>query len=149
MEDEKIISLFIKRVESAITETSKKYGGLCLKIANNILYDKCDAEECVNDTYLKVWNTIPPTIPNIFSAYVAKITRNLSINLYKKNNAQKRGNGEIELVLDELSECISDNSSVDEIFDRKEITKAISVFLDSIDDEKNKYLYKDIGMENL
>ena len=83
MDDDMILDLFWARSESAINETAKKYGRYCLAIANNILQNNEDAEECVNDTYLKTWGTVPPQRPNIFSAFLGKITRNLSLNKRK------------------------------------------------------------------
>lgn len=92
MEDEKIIELYFERNESAISETAEKYGNYLYKIAFNILSDKEDSEESVNDTYMSVWNTIPPEKPNVFSAFLSKITRYISINRYraKKNRKTRR-----------------------------------------------------------
>lgn len=108
MEDTKIIQLYFERSERAITETSKKYEKYCYKIAYNILYNKEDSQECVNDTYLRVWNSIPPFRPARFSAYLGKITRNLALNLYEKLHRQKRGGGQLEIVYEELQEIIPD-----------------------------------------
>lgn len=89
MEDSKIIQLYFDRDESAISHTQEKYGAYCTSIANNILGCEEDAEECVNDTYIKAWNTIPPHRPGVLSTFLGKITRNLSFNRYKQNTAQK------------------------------------------------------------
>jgi len=110
MEDKEIIDLYFERSESAIAETDKKYGAYCNTIAYNILQNSEDTEECCNDTYLKLWNTIPPERPSYFKAFIGRITRNLAINMYDRNKAQKRGGGSVELCLDELEECIPDNS---------------------------------------
>lgn len=126
MLDEKIIDLYIERDESAIDETAKKYGAYCHKIAYNILLDVFDTEECVNDTYMRTWNAIPPSIPKIFSAFLAKITRNLAIDRYNSAKAKKRGN--LPESLDELSEVIGVNS-ISEKIELSELGAAISRFL--------------------
>mgnify|MGYP004461413123 CR=1 FL=1 len=91
MEDQGIIDLFFERSEQAITETDKKYGGYCYAIAYNILSSREDSEESVSDTYLTAWNTMPPRKPNILSAFLGKITRHISIDRWRKQSAQKRG----------------------------------------------------------
>ena len=88
MEDNQIIELYWNRSENAILETDKKYGKYCNYIAYNILQNKEDSKECVNDTYLNTWNAIPPQRPNVFKLFLAKITRNLAINQYKRKNAK-------------------------------------------------------------
>ncbi len=117
MDDQRIIELFWQRSEKAIIETASKYGRYCHYIAYNILQDNEDAEECVNDTYLNAWNSIPPQKPNRLQTFLGKITRNLSLNKYEQRIAQKRGGGQVPLILDELSECISKNDGdmIDEI----------------------------------
>ena len=127
MQDQAIIDLYIERNERAIEETAAKYGAYCNKIAYNILRDVFDAEECVNDTYLRVWNTVPPTVPNIFSAFLAKITRNLAIDRYNKSHSQKRDTG-VTASLDELTECVGDGDLSDEL-ETALLGKAISAFL--------------------
>ena len=106
MEDQGIIALFFERSEQAIEETDKKYGGYCYSIAYNILSNREDSEESVSDTYLAAWNTIPPRRPNFLNAFLAKMTRHISIDRWRKRSAQKRGGGEIILALDELEECV-------------------------------------------
>lgn len=106
MDDKQIIELYWQRNEDAIHETSLKYGSYCYSIAHNILSNNEDSEECVNDTWLKAWNSIPPQRPVHLKMFLAKITRNLSFDKYKAGKAAKRGNGEIAVVLDELSECL-------------------------------------------
>ena len=108
MTDDQILNQYWARSESAIAETQKKYGPYCYSIAYHILFDNQDSEECVSDTYLRAWNSIPPSRPNHFSAYLAKITRNLSINRLQKDNAKKRGGGQVEIALDELMGAIPD-----------------------------------------
>ena len=112
MEDEEIINLYWKRQEKAIYETDKKYGRYCNKISFNILQNEEESKECVNDTYLKTWNSIPPQRPNILKAYIGKITRNLAINQYEKKKSKKR-NYTLEIALEELNECISSNNDVE------------------------------------
>ena len=106
MDDNKIIDLFWERSEDAISETSNKYGKYCYQIAFNILSCEQDAQECVNDTYLNAWEAIPPRRPSRLKAFLGKITRNLSLNLYNKKNADKRKADQFTIILDELSECI-------------------------------------------
>lgn len=128
MEDKRIIELFFARDEMAIAEIDKKYGAYCMRVAENILNNELDSAECVNDTWLKAWNSIPPTIPERLRAYLCAITRRLSVNRYNMGKARKRG-GEITLVLDELSECVSDTAgSADEY----ETAAALGRFLASL-----------------
>ncbi len=108
MTDEKIIELFWQRSETAITETDRVYGRYFRSVAYGILWNHEDAEETVNDTYLKAWNVIPPERPEHLKAFLARITRQLSINRLERNTAKKRGAGQYELILDELAECIPD-----------------------------------------
>ena len=140
MEDEKIIGLYWERNEDAITETSSKYGKLFFRIASNILLNHEDSEECVNDTYLNAWNSMPPHRPSILSTFLGKIVRNLSFNRYKHNTADKRGGGELPVVLEELSDLVSGKDDVEQAFDQKELTKAIDTFLDSRSPEKRRIL---------
>ena len=104
MEDKQIVDLYWERSESAIAETEKKYGRYCHYIAYQILEDDEDAKEIVNDTYLKTWQTIPPERPESLKPYVGMISRQLALNAYEKQHAQKRG--QLSLVLDELAECL-------------------------------------------
>lgn len=113
MDDDKIIDLYWTRSEKAIVKTRDKYGKYCYCIAFNILGNKEDAEECVNDTYLKTWNAIPPTHPKRLQTFLGKITRNLSLNMYEKRIAEKRGYGQIPILLDELEACIPDTKTTD------------------------------------
>ncbi|MBR3767642.1 MAG: sigma-70 family RNA polymerase sigma factor [Clostridia bacterium] len=111
MKDSQIVELYESRNEKAIKETDKKYGKYCYSIAYNILYDIPDSEEAVNDTYMGTWNSIPPNKPSVLSTFLGKLTRRISIDKLRKRNAEKRGGGEIPLVLSELSECISDKNT--------------------------------------
>ena len=130
MEDIQIIELYNKRDETAISETSSKYGRLLNRIAFNILATHEDCEEVVNDTYSKAWNNIPPDVPNIFSAYLSKITRNLSINLWHKRTAIKRGGN--ESLLSELEECIPSSDNVEQSIERSHLLRAIEEWLDGL-----------------
>ncbi len=136
MEDKKIVELYWQRNEAAITETSAKYGNYCTAIAMNILGIPEDAEECVNDTYVNAWNSMPPYKPNVLKTFLGRITRNLSFNRYKHNRAEKRGGGEVEVVLSELGECVSGAPSVEDELNRRELAKAIDDFLDSLSEKK-------------
>lgn len=136
MDDNSIIRLYWDRNDQAISETSKKYGRYCRTIAKNILNSEEDAEECVNDTYLNAWNSMPKYWPEQLSTFLGKITRNLSFNKYKHNHAKKRGGGEIELILDELTDCVSDVDDVEQIIDRRELEKSINLFLRSLSAKK-------------
>lgn len=131
MDDNNIIKLFWERSEEAIVETSKKYSNYCFTISYNILYNNEDAKECVNDTYLRAWNTIPPNRPNRLATFLGKITRNLSLNRYKYIKAGKRGFGQVELVLSELEACIPAPMDTEQIFDELVLTEAINKFLDN------------------
>ena len=134
MEDTKIIELFLERSEEAILETDKKYGKYCYVIAYNILYSEPDCEEWVNDTYLRVWETIPPQKPNAFSAYLAKITRNLALNRHAYNSRKKRDSS-FDLVLDEISEMLPDPSTAPDSADDIALREAINSFLRSLSAE--------------
>lgn len=138
MTDYDIVKLYLTRSEKAISETDKKYGTYCLTVAQNILRNKADSEECVNDTYLKTWNSIPPHKPQRLSAYLGKITRNLAINRYKLYSAQKRGGGETELILSELENCLSSESTTEKAFDEILLTKSIESFLKEQSQEKRR-----------
>ncbi|MBQ3489695.1 MAG: sigma-70 family RNA polymerase sigma factor [Clostridia bacterium] len=129
MDDEKIIELYWARRENAISETKRKYGRYCYSIAYRILKNKEDAEECENDTYLDVWNEIPPNKPQLFSSFLGMITRRISLDRFRKHYAAKRGGGETALSLHELEECITVGKSLDEEIEERMLAKAISDFL--------------------
>lgn len=132
MEDKEILDLYFARDEQAVVETDRKYGGYCFTLANSILHNEQDAEETVSDTYLKVWNAIPPKRPSIFKMFLAKITRNLSFSRWRSYTADKRGGGEMELVLEELSSCIAAPVGVEDQLNAKELAKAIRAFLNTL-----------------
>lgn len=148
MEDTKIIDLYWARQETAIVETDKKYGNYCRSIALHILSNMEDSEECVNDTWLRAWDCMPPKRPDILSAFLGKITRNLSISRYRMNRAKKRGSGEPELLLLELEECLPSAANVEEEVEGKETSEAIDRFLYSVEEESRnvfirRYFYVD------
>lgn len=120
MEDERIIQLFFNRSEMAIKELHHKYGRICRNLSVNILQSLQDAEECVNDAYLGVWNTVPPTHPNPLLAYVCRIVRNLSIKRYRANTAQKR-NSIYDVAISELEGCLATTKTVEEEVDAQEL----------------------------
>ena len=129
MDDNQIIELYWQRSENAITETDKKYGAYCNTIAYNILQNKEDAEECVNDTWLGAWGAIPPNRPSILRAFLAKITRNLSVNRLEKKLAERRGGTAEFVVLDELEECIGDQTDIEGVVEAKELESLIRRFV--------------------
>lgn len=139
MTDGEIIELYLRRDERAIAATQERFGKYCEKIARNILGDDADALECVNDVYLKVWESIPPERPDIFPAYLAAITRNLALSRYRKMTAGKRGGGEVAVLLGELSELVSDGSSVEKDFERKELAASINRFLEGLSETSRRY----------
>lgn len=129
MKDNEIIELYWNRDEAAITATADTYGNYCYSIAYNILCNNEDAEECVNDTWLNAWKSIPPQRPNRLSTYLGKITRNLSLNRYKLLTAQKRGKGQVEIALSELEGCVPAQTDMDQIADEMVLVSAIEAFL--------------------
>lgn len=129
MEDNQIVEMYFNRNQNAIQETNIKYGKYCHSIAYNILNDLRDSEECVNDTWLQAWNSIPPHHPDVMSAFLGKITRNLSLNRLMSQKALKRGAGQVPLALHELEECVS-GSNTDET-DEGYITEVINDFLEA------------------
>ena len=131
MTDKEIISLFFERSEQAIAELAKKHGNAVARVTRNILGNEQDAEECVNDTYLGTWNAIPPHKPSPLRTFVCKIARNLATMKYHANTAEKR-NSHYDVALDELEECLSESSSVEEEYVAKELSEAINSFLSTL-----------------
>ena len=129
MEDSQIIELYWQKNADAISETANKYGAYCFMIAQNILHNIEDSEECVNDTWLHAWNVIPPQRPNMFRMFLAKITRNLSLDRFHIRNAEKRGGGEMSLVLDELAECLAGETDLEAAYEGKELEQCIRQFV--------------------
>lgn len=147
MEDQAIITLFFDRSEQAISELSNKYGRLCCKIAGNILHNSLDTEECVNDTYLSVWNSVPPQQPNPLMTYVCSITRNLALKKYHASAAVKR-NSYYDVALEELETCLSVPDTAETAFSAKELAELLNRFLGALDRENRviflrRYWYAD------
>ena len=132
MDDERIVALYWSRSESAIPETASKYGSYLNHISYNILLNWEDAQECVNDTYNDAWNSMPPHRPSILSTFLGKITRRISIDRWRKLNAEKRGGGELTLALDELEDCVSDSGSIEDEIERQELIKLFKMLLQLI-----------------
>lgn len=131
MEDSQIIALYFARDEQALAETDQKYGRFCFSLANAILRNPSDSEEIVSDTYLKTWQAIPPEKPTVFRMFLAKITRNLAFSRWRSDCAQKRGGGEMSLVLEELADCIPSPGAVEDQLNLQELTAQIRSFLDA------------------
>ena len=129
MDDNRIIELYWDRDQRAIEETSAKYGGYCFALAQNILQDHLDSEECVNDTWVRTWNSIPPKRPDRLKLFLAKITRRLSFDRYKSRTAEKRGGGEIALALEELGDCLSDPCGVEDRIIAGQLADSMNSFL--------------------
>lgn len=138
MDDKQIIALFMARSENAIEESAKKYGAYCRSIAFRILQNEADAEECLNDMYHTAWNKIPPHTPNSLAAFLGKITRNLALRRYEKENAAKRGGGEHSLILEELSECISSENDTEKALEETLTKEAVNRFLHSLPTKKRR-----------
>lgn len=134
MEDWAILDLFFTRSEYAIVELDAKYGALFHSLALNILNSSQDAEECVNDAYLGAWNAIPPERPDRLAAYICRIVRNLSVRRLRHEHAAKRA-GNYALALEELSECLAANETVESELDARELTRSLERFLDTLSDE--------------
>lgn len=147
LEDSKIIDLFFAREEQAIASLSAKYGTVCNRIAKNILKSDLDAEECVNDAYLAVWNTVPPEKPEPLKAYISRIVRNIAIAKYHANTSVKR-NSFYDVALEELEDCLAASQTVEREVTANELTEQINRFLGTIDEESRmlfvrRYWYSD------
>ena len=138
MEDNQIVQLYFDRSEEAISQTAVKYGKYCHTIAYNILHNFEDSEECVNDTYWKAWGIIPPRRPKKLAAFLGKITRNLSLDMYRHYTADKRGGGEISIALDELGDCVSSLGSMDDYTNEMVLVDMLNRFLASLSTEHRK-----------
>lgn len=132
MKDQEIIQMYCNRQEMAIQKTAEKYEKYCYTISYNILDNNEDVLECINDTWFKLWDTIPPIIPIFLKSYIAKIVRNLSFDKYRAKNSAKNGGGEMPLVLDELSEIVADSRDIQARYESKEVSMAISEYLSKI-----------------
>ena len=138
MDDTQIVELYWAREESAIEETETKYGSYCRSIAQNILQNTDDAAESVNDTWLDAWNSMPPHRPSVLSTFLGKLTRRISIDKWRHQNAKKRGDGQLPLVLAELEDCISDGKSIEEETERKLLAEVIAAFVKSLPETEQK-----------
>ncbi|MBQ3027554.1 MAG: RNA polymerase sigma factor, partial [Lachnospiraceae bacterium] len=136
MDDRQIIELYNERSEAAISATADKYGKYCYSVAYHILYNEQDSEECVNDTYLRTWETIPPQCPVNLPAFLGKITRNLALNRYRYYVREKRGCGQIPLVLDELQECVPAVNSTEQAVEEKHLVEVLNRFTHELPVEK-------------
>ena len=136
LDDEKIIELFWERNEKAIVETDYKYKKYLFAIAYNIVHDNLDCEECLNDTYLGVWNTIPPSKPNVFKAFITTIVRRVSINRYHSNLKKKVIPSEMTVSLSELEEFVLGDDDVSSEFDAVLLGRIISDFIRSLSERK-------------
>lgn len=132
LEDAQIVRLYWKREERAITESDVKYGAYCYTVANNILSNHEDTKECVNDTWVRAWNTIPPQKPKSLKPFFAKIIRNLALNRYEMQNAKKRGGDMVTIALEELDECVSSREDVESAYFAKLLQKNVNLFLHTI-----------------
>lgn len=146
MKDDEIVRMYVMRNEEAIVATQKKYHNYCFSIANNILGNVEDANECINDALLVTWNTIPPNHPPNFSAYIGKITRNIALNKYKFYSAKKRKLSQTYLCLEELSDCVSGINHIENISDSIYFKEVIDAFLAKLSEVHRKificrYLY--------
>ena len=140
MEDEAIVSLYWQRNESAIRETERKYDRYLTKIAMNILADREDRRERVNDTYLAAWNSMPPHRPGVLSTYLGKITRRISIDRFRYRNREKRRQSEYEISLSELGDCVSGGNTTEEAVNGKLLADAIGIWL-RLQPEENRNLF--------
>lgn len=142
MEDCQIIELYWQKNADAISRTADKYGAYCFAIAENILHSTEDSEECVNDTWLHAWNAMPPQRPNVLRMFLAKITRNLSFDRFNARNAQKRGGGEMALVLDELGECLGGGADTEAAYEAKELRQFIRSFVRALPERDGNVLVR-------
>lgn len=147
MEDHAIIELYFARDESAIKETDAKYGAYCTAIAYNLLNVREDAQECVNDTYLAVWERIPPHIPECLRAFLGRMTRNIAVDRYRRTHAKKRSDG-LEVTLSELGECLPSDENVERALDAKLLAESLNAWLLSLPEQDRmlfvrRYFYGD------
>ena len=151
IEDEKIIELFFKRSEQGIRELDIKYGKVCHKLSNNIVNNRQDAEECVNDAYLGAWNAIPPARPNPLLTYICKIVRNISLKNYYRKEAAKRSS-HYTIAMEEIEACIADPKTVEAEMEARELARIIGEFLDTLTVENRvifmrRYWFSDSGKD--
>lgn len=143
MKDTEIIRLLWERSEEAISELEQSYGSYCYRISYQIVQNREDAEECLNDTWFQTWNSIPDKRPMFLKAFVAKIARNLSLNLVIRKNACKRGGGRVQAVLEELEEMLGDEDPIEDMIDRQAFTQRLNRFLEALNpSERNMFVLR-------
>lgn len=140
MKDEDIINLYFMRDERAIEETDLKYGKYCKTIVKNILQNAQDIEECLDDTYMKMWKRIPPAKPLILRAFIGKIARDLALNMFYASKRVRRGGGVVNEILEELDECIPDNNDVEHFVLRNELSNIIRTFVNELG-QRDAYIF--------
>lgn len=140
LSDEKIVELYFARDEVALDATDKKYGKYLYTVAYNIIHNNLDCEECLNDTYLSTWNTIPPKKPTALQVFLTKITRNIAVDKYRKASASKRVPAELVMSLEELDECVHDSPSAEEAYMISELVKILNETLRQMD-EREQYAF--------
>ncbi len=136
MNDNEMIDLFFARDPQAIQAAKDTYSGYCAYIAGNLLQNRMDQEECLNDTWLRAWNAIPPSRPQQLGPFLGKITRNLALNRIRREQAQKRGGGTVQVAVDELNECIPSVGDAFEALEGKRLTQLLNAFLAELPQEK-------------
>ncbi len=141
MEDDKIVELYWQRSADAISETADKYGAYCFAIAENILHSAEDSDECVNDAWLHAWNAMPPQRPRVLRLFLARITRNLAFDRFRARAAEKRGGGELDLVLDELGECLG-GGDAQSACEAEELRRSIGRFVRSLPEREGNVLVR-------
>lgn len=150
MKDESIVALYWERDELALKETKTKYEHYLLKIAHNVLSDYEDSQESVNDTYLAAWNSMPPHKPSVLSTYLGKITRRISIDIFRRKNRDKRRASEYALSLTELGDCLTDGGTPEETMEVKSLADAINTFLHSLSkDARNLFVGRYYFLDSL
>ena len=151
MEADILWQLYCRREEAAIQKTIEAYGSYCRKVAGNILHDPEDVEEALADTWLKVWNAVPPHRPKYWNLFLAKITRGCALDIWRKNHAACRGGGQTMLALEELRQCVSSEGSPEKQLHTQALIQAVSAFVDALPDRHRviflrRYFYmEDIG----
>lgn len=138
MDDQGIVRLYFARSEQAIQETDATYGGYCYSIAYNILANAEDSEESVSDTYLSVWNAIPPKKPIPLAPFLGKMVRHISIDRWRRKSAAKRGGGEMLVALEELGECVASRDDIEAQIERKELVRLVREFVADLPDMERR-----------
>lgn len=148
--DQAIVELYWARNERAIEHTAERYGSYCYAIAYNVLNNAEDSDECVNDTYLDAWNSMPPHKPHVLSAFLGKITRRIAIDRWRENRAQRRGGGQVALALDELSECVAAPNDLPHEVHTAQVAACVEKFLGTLsDDDRRMFVRRYWHMESV